>query len=376
MRQPYQTALAALADKGRLRALAPRVGHDFSSNDYLGLAQSSELRDATLAALERGVPVGSGGSRLLRGNHPEHEAVESEAAQYFGAESTLFFAGGYMANFAIFSTLPQKGDLVVHAGLIHASVHEGMRRGRAEFRAALHNDVGGFEAAIVDWRRGGGKGRPWLAVESLYSMDGDSPPLADLMGLADRHDGILVVDEAHATGVLGPDGRGLAAGLEGRENVITLHTCGKALGCAGAFICSPRVVRECLVNRCRPFSFATAPPPLQAATARAALQLSRNGAERRAKLARLIAFTGARLQSQCGVAPSGSQIQPVIVGEDRKAVALAAVLTRQGYDIRAIRPPTVPEGTARLRMALTLNVGEAEVSGLIDALAEAMRTPS
>jgi 8-amino-7-oxononanoate synthase len=373
MHEIYAADLQALAGRGRLRSLRERSGIDFTSNDYLGLAESDELKKAAVDALTRGVPVGSGGSRLLRGNHAEHEALENEAAAYFGAESALYFGGGYVANFAIFATLPQRGDLIVHDELIHASVHEGLRRGRAEFVGVPHNDVDAFETAIVRWRAAGGTGRPWLSVESLYSMDGDSPNLADLFAVADRHDAMVVIDEAHATGVLGPQGRGLAAPFEGRANVITLHTCGKALGTVGGFILAPKVIRDFLVNRARPFIFATAPSPLTAAVTRAALDISRTNPERRERLARLVQFAGSELRRRCNVEPSGSHILPVIIGADRAAVALAASLQRRGFDIRAIRPPTVPEGTARLRIALTLNVDEATVAGLFAALSEDMR---
>src|SRR6185312_12734000 len=288
--------LQALAGRGRLRALRGRSGIDFASNDYLGLAESAELRQAAADALARGVPVGSGGSRLLRGNHPEHEALEREAAAFFGAESALYFGGGYVANFAIFSTLPQRGDLVVHDELIHASVHEGVRRGRAEAVGVAHNDISAFESAIVKWRAAGGKGRPWLSVESLYSMDGDNPNLAELLAVADRHEAMVVIDEAHATGVLGPQGRGFAAPFEGRDNVITLHTCGKALGTSGGFILAPTIIRNFLVNRSRPFIFATAPSPLIAAVTRAALEISRTDPERRERLARLVQFAGGELR--------------------------------------------------------------------------------
>jgi 8-amino-7-oxononanoate synthase len=369
----FETDLRKLADRGRLRSLRERSGIDFTSNDYLGLAESAELRQAAADAVARGVPVGSGGSRLLRGNHPEHEALEAEAATYFGAETALYFGGGYVANFAIFSTLPQTGDLIVHDELIHASVHEGLRRGRADFVAVPHNNVDAFDAAIVRWRQAGGKGRPWLSVESLYSMDGDSPNLAELLAVADRHEAMVVIDEAHATGVLGPQGRGLAAAFEGRDNVMTLHTCGKALGTVGGFILAPRVVRDFLVNRSRPFIFATAPSPLIAAITRVALELSRSNPERRERLSRLVQFSGNELRRQCGIEPSGSQIVPVIIGSDRAAVTLAESLQRKGYDIRAIRPPTVPEGTARLRIALTLNVDERTVAGLFEALSEDLR---
>ena len=373
MHEKLERNLLELAGQSRLRALHMPSGIDFTSNDYLGLAGSDVLRQAAVDALARGVPIGSGGSRLLRGNHPEHEALESEAAAYFGAESALYFGSGYIANFAIFSTLPQRGDLVVHDELIHASVHEGLRRGRAEFVAVPHNDIDAFDAAIVRWRAAGGKGRPWLSVESLYSMDGDSPNLAELFAVADRHDAVVVIDEAHATGVLGPQGRGLAAPFEGRDNVITLHTCGKALGTVGGFILAPRVVRDFLVNRARPFIFATAPSPMIAAVTRVALEISRTDPARREQLARLVQFAGSELRRRCNVEPSGSQILPVIVGADHAAVELAASLQRKGFDIRAIRPPTVPEGTARLRIALTLNVDETIVADLFAALAEDMR---
>src|ERR1700733_6312216 len=373
MHSAFEADLRELADRGRLRSLRERSGIDFTSNDYLGLAESAELRQAAADAVARGVPVGSGGSRLLRGNHPEHEALETEAAGYFGAETALYFGGGYVANLAIFSTLPQTGDLIVHDELVHASVHEGLRRTRAEFVGVPHNNVDAFDAAIVRWRKAGGTGRPWLSVESLYSMDGDSPNLVELLAVADRHEAMVVIDEAHATGVLGPQGRGLAAAFEGRDNVISLHTCGKALGTVGGFILAPRIIRDFLVNRARPFIFATAPSPLIAATPRAALEISRTNPQRREQLARLVQFAGTELRRRCGIEGSGSHILPVIIGADQAAVDVAAALQRRGFDIRAIRPPTVPEGTARLRIALTIAVDQATVADLFEALAEDMR---
>ena len=373
MHEKFEADLNDLAGRGRLRSLRGRSGTDFTSNDYLGLAESEELRRAAFDAIARGVPVGAGGSRLLRGNHDEHEALESEAAAYFGAETALYFGGGYVANFAIFSTLPQRGDLVVHDELIHASVHEGLRSGRADHVAVAHNDIDAFDASIVRWRASGGKGRPWISVESLYSMDGDSPDLAGLLAVADRHEAMIVIDEAHATGVLGPQGRGLAAACEGRENVVTLHTCGKALGSVGGFILAPRAIRDFLINRARPFIFATAPSPLTAAITRAAIEISRTDPERRERLARLVRFASGELRRRCGIVPSGSHILPIVIGSDRAAVSVAASLQERGFDIRAIRPPTVPEGTARLRIALTLNVDEAAVAELFGALAEDMR---
>jgi 8-amino-7-oxononanoate synthase len=373
MSDSHERALKALERRGRLRELAPRSGIDFSSNDYLGLASGPELTEAVAAALAHGVAIGAGGSRLLRGNDPEHEALEADAQAFFGAESCLYFGGGFVANYALFSTLPQRGDLVVHDALIHASVIDGMRAGKATIAAARHNAPHSFEDAILHWRASGGTGRPWIAVESLYSMDGDQAPLTDLIDVARRHDGILVVDEAHATGVLGPGGRGLAHGLEGAPDVVSLHTCGKALGASGALLLAPRVMRDYLVNRARPFIYATAPSPLMAAAVRAALELVGRDTGRRERLASLVAFMGRELERRCGFAPSGSHIQPVVLGSDERAVSVAKALVAEGFDVRAVRPPTVPEGTARLRISLTLNAGEEATSRLLDTLAAVLQ---
>ncbi|MDX8521809.1 8-amino-7-oxononanoate synthase [Mesorhizobium dulcispinae] len=368
----YEATLQGLARKGRLRRLAPRAGLDFSSNDYLGLAACKRLGDAVAAAIARGTPVGATGSRLLRGNAPEHEELEAHAAAFFGAERALFFGGGYIANFAILTALPQKGDLLVLDELAHASMHEGARAGRAQFVLAAHNDVDAVEGQIARWRAEGGIGRVWIAVESLYSMGGDCAPLESLMALADRHEAFIIVDEAHATGVWGPDGRGLAVAFEGRDNVLALHTCGKALGASGALVTGPRALCDYLVNRSRPFIYATAPSPLMAVAAREALAMLADEPMRRIQLHERIALAGRQLAERCGIKPSGTQIQPVVIGVNRRTMAVAAALQARGFDIRGIRPPTVPEGTSRLRISLTLNVDEAAISAMIDALVEAL----
>ncbi len=368
----HDADLGRLDAAARLRRLQPRAGRDFSSNDYLGLATASRLRDAVGAALARGVAVGSGGSRLLRGNDPEHDALEAEAAAFFGSESALFFSSGYAANTALLATLPQRGDLVVHDALVHASAHEGLRLGRADHVATPHNDATAIDDAIGAWRRGGATGRAWIAVESLYSMDGDRAPLADLAAVAARHEAMLLIDEAHATGVFGERGRGLAADLEGGDNVITLRTCGKALGCEGALLCGPRVARDFLVNRGRGFIFSTAPSPLIASAVRESLRILTDEPARRARLAELIAFAE-RALAPCGVAATGSQILPLIIGQDAPTMAMAAALQAAGFDIRGIRPPTVPPGTARLRIAITLKVDEADIAALADTLMALLR---
>ena len=373
MHDSHERALKALAARGRLRSLSPRRGVDFSSNDYLGLGTSSELSSAISEAIARGVPVGAGGSRLLRGNDPEHEALEIEAAAYFGAQSALYMGGGFTANTAIFSTRPQRGDLIVYDELIHASAHDGMRISKAERVAARHNDVAAFADAICTWRANGGDGQIWIAVESLYSMEGDTAPLDDFDRLARAERAMLVIDEAHATGVFGPSGRGLGYALEGAPHIISLHTCGKALGVMGALVLVPRTLRDFLVNRARPFIYATAPSPLMAAGVRAALSLSAAQPERRDALAQRIALFGRQLADRCGVAATGTQIQPVIVKSDTLAVAMAQALQDQGFDVRAVRPPTVPEGSARLRISLTLNASADETISLVDAIAKELK---
>ncbi|UZK68912.1 8-amino-7-oxononanoate synthase [Sphingomonas sp. S1-29] len=367
----HRADLAALAGADRLRSLAPRAGVDFASNDYIGLANSQRLHAAASDALTRGVPVGSGGSRLLRGNHPEHEALEAEAAAFFGAEAALFLANGFVANMALFATLPQRGDLVVYDALLHASAHDGMRLGRAERVAAAHNDVAAFEDTITAWRAAGGSGRVWIAVESLYSMDGDQAPLAELAALADRQDAFLLIDEAHATGVFGQDGRGLAEAFEGKPNVITLHSCGKALGAEGALLCLPAVLRDMLVNRARGFVFSTAPSPLIAAVVRDALRALAEEPWRRDDLRALIVAGGAAL-GPLGAIATGSPILPLILGDDARTMRVARAVQAQGFDVRGIRPPTVPDGTARLRISLTLNATPADVDSLATALQKAL----
>jgi 8-amino-7-oxononanoate synthase len=367
----HMALLDAVKSRDRYRALSARSGLDFSSNDYLGLSGAPRMQAAVADALARGIPVGSGGSRLLRGNHPEHDALEADAATFFGAQSALYFSSGFAANTAIFASLPQRGDLVIHDELVHASVHEGMRLGRAESVAVPHNDVNGFADAIRLWRAKGNVGQVWLAVETLYSMDGDMAPLDDLAALADTHDAFLVIDEAHATGVFGPGGRGLGAHLLGRDNVIALYTCGKALGAEGALICGPAIFREFLINYGRGFIFSTGPSPLMASAVREALRILVEEPDRRATLALLVADARARLRPFGGAAGT-TQIIPVILGDDARAMAVAARIQAAGYDVRGIRPPTVPAGTARLRVTITLNASHQDIAGLADAVAAAV----
>lgn len=366
--EPFRSQLASLEQRGRLRAMAPRAGRDFASNDYLGLASDPIIGQAVADAVARGVPVGSGGSRLLRGNAPEHEGLEAKAAAFFRTQAALFMANGFAANLALFSTLPQRGDLIVADELIHASVHDGIRMSKAAAVFARHNDVQSFADHIATWRTDGGKGRIWIAVETLYSMDGDMAPLADLALLAAKQDATLVLDEAHGTGVFGPDGRGLSSGLDGLHNVVTLHTCGKAMGVEGALICGPRILIDYLINRARAFIFSTAPSPLMAVAVSAAIDRIEQADDLRARLGTLQTDAAEAICAPLGLPKPRSQIIPVVLGDDKRAMAAASALQQAGFDIRGIRPPTVPPGTSRLRISLTLNAGRADVLALGDEL--------
>lgn len=369
----HRRALEALEARGRYRRLMPRAGHDFASNDYLGLAGDDVLRAAATAAIARGVPVGAGGSRLLRGNHDEHELLEVEAAEFFGTEAALFMGGGFNANVAIFSALPQQGDLILHDALIHASTHDGMRLGRAETRSFLHNDAEAAAEVIRDWRAAGGEGQVWIAVEAVYSMDGDLAPLERLKALADTEGAVLVVDEAHSTGMFGRRGRGLAHEIASCPNVLSLHTCGKALGASGALICGDRVLIETLVNKARGFIFATAPSPLNAALVRAALKELAENPARLDTAWKSIDHAHAEAERLCGLTGFHCQILPVVLGEERRTMAAAAALQARGHDIRGIRPPTVARGTSRLRISITLNTSKEVISQMFADLSDVLK---
>lgn len=362
--------LSALEARGRRRRLVPRAGLDFASNDYLGLSGDPAIARAIADAAMDGVPAGAGGSRLLRGNAFEHEALEAKAAAFFGTEAALFMANGFVANLALLATLPQRGDLIVCDELIHASAHDGLRLSKAAHLFARHNDAQSFEDLIVGWRREGGTGRVWMAVETVYSMDGDVAPVDALAEIAMQHDAVLILDEAHASGVFGPGGRGVGAHLEGRGNVVSLHTCGKALGVEGALVCGPRLMIDYLINRARPFIFSTAPSPLIAVAVSAALDLVADGDDLRVRLAKLKALAGEVICAPMGLEMPKSQIVPVILGSDVRTMEVAGALQAMGFDVRGIRPPTVPPGTSRLRVSLTLNVGEEDVRALGRALQE------
>ena len=354
----WEVEIERLQQAHRHRALALPRGIDFTSNDYLGLAQHPALREALIEALERDRVVGAAGSRLLRGHHEEHARLEAFAAEFFGAGKALYFGSGFLANFALFTTLPDRHDAVVFDERIHASVKEGVHASTAERYRARHNDLASFEAELKRARERGAK-QLFVAVESVYSMDGDLAPLTELSALARRFDAVLIIDEAHATGIFGSRGRGLG---ENFQNAIVLHTCGKALGVAGGLVCAPAGTIDYLINRARPFIYSTAPPPCLAAATTRALQLVDEEPWRRERVLKLAQFAHTELNPHAPFA--GSQIVPVIIGSDEAAVSVAQCVQDAGFDVRGIRPPTVPEGTARLRVSINAGHTEDQIRAL------------
>ncbi|MCK6418286.1 MAG: 8-amino-7-oxononanoate synthase [Alphaproteobacteria bacterium] len=352
----YLKTLDDLKDRNRLRTLQKPQGVDLTSNDYLGMRHHPTLHAVAIEALQGGLDLGAGGSRLLRGHTAQHEALEDFAASYFNCEKALYFSCGYQANLAIFQTLPTRGDWILFDEYIHASARDGIQASAARHRKFRHNDMDDLCAVLKEIQI---KRRPeamiWIAVESLYSMDGDFTPVEELVALANEYQAVLVVDEAHATGVWGDKGKGIMFAYARQNNLITLHTCGKALGVAGGLVCTSKVMIDTLINTARPFIYSTAPPPLQALLVKKSLEIlgSAEGDKRRKTLKNNLQYTRSQafLDGQFAQAPS--QILPVMLGDDATAVQIARALHQAGFDIRAIRPPTVPPGTARLRLSLS-----------------------
>jgi 8-amino-7-oxononanoate synthase len=342
---------------------------DFSSNDYLGLAGDPRVARAAAAALrEHG--TGAGAARLLSGNHPLHQALETELAALKGARAALLFPTGYAANVGAIPALVGRGDAVYSDALNHASLIDGCRLSRAERRVFPHLDVKALDAMLrQDARR---FRRRLIVVDAVFSMDGDLFPLDALVKTARRHGAWTYVDDAHGTGVLGREGRGSPEhwGVEGRLDVV-MGTLGKAVGAAGAFVAGSSALREVLMNRARSFVFTTAPPPALAAAALAALRIAREEPWRRTRVRAHARRLRCALEAM-GVAapgPAEGHIVPVLAGSPSRAVALGDALRERGFLVGAVRPPAVPPGTSRLRITLSAAHTDAHLDGLVDALA-------
>ncbi len=340
----------------------------FCSNDYLGLANDPALVAAACAGA-RTWGVGSGASHLVSGHLGPHAALEEKLAAFTGFDRALLFSTGYMANLAIVPALVGRGDAVFADRLNHASLIDAVQLSRADGQRYAHADLAALERLLA----ASTARRHLILSDAVFSMDGDLAPLPGLLALAERYDAWLVVDDAHGFGVLGPQGRGSIGhfGLPASRRLICMGTLGKAAGGAGAFVAANATVIEWLVQRARSYIFTTAGSPLVACALATSLELIAAGDERRAHLWRLVAqlrdgLAGTRWR----LLPSPTAIQPVIVGDNHEALRLAAALDARGLWVPAIRPPTVPQGTARLRVSLSAAHSEAQVAVLVDALRE------
>ena len=379
--QELQTELDALEHDGLKRTrrtlelpCGPQAQVDrrplisFCSNDYLGLANDPALVDAACAGA-RSWGVGSGASHLVSGHLAAHAALEQRIAEFTGFARALLFSTGYMANLGIVPALVGRNDAVFADRLNHASLIDAVQLSRADSQRYPHADLAALERLLTT----SGARRKLILSDAVFSMDGDLAPLPGLLALAERFDTWLVVDDAHGFGVLGRQGRGSLAhfNLPAAERLVYMGTLGKAAGAAGAFVAGSATVIEWLQQRARSYIFTTASSPIIACALAASLDLIAAGDARRQHLWQLVAqLRDGLADTRWHLLPSPTAIQPVIIGDNHAALRIAGALYERGLWVPAIRPPTVPRGTARLRVSLTAAHSEAQLARLVDALRE------
>ncbi len=378
-RRIAHTACAPHQSVGPVETPRPQSLLTFCSNDYMGLASHPDVV-AALAEGARLYGAGSGASHLVSGHSLAHARLEEELARWFAPTipqaRTLYFCTGYMANLAVLTALGTAGATLFCESLNHASLIDGARLARADVQRYPHCDAAALDALLA----ASTSPLKLIVTDSVFSMDGNVAPLAELLALAERHDAWIIVDDAHGFGVLGEDGHGVlqALGLNS-ERFIYIGTLGKAAGVAGAFVAAHETIIEHLVNTARPYIYTTAAPPAVAHALMASLAIieGEEGRQRRANLNRLIADLRAGLAPLAAAAGwqlgnSATAVQPLIVGDNAVSLALSARLEADGIRVGAIRPPTVPEGTARLRITLSASHTAADVQRLVGVLASAV----
>ncbi|QEL17891.1 aminotransferase class I/II-fold pyridoxal phosphate-dependent enzyme [Limnoglobus roseus] len=362
-------ALEELRGQGRFRSLKLPRGLDFTSNDYLGYG-------ARVAPTGEPVMARSGiASRLLRGHHAVWDEVESSLAAWHGADAVLMMNSGFSANEGLISTVVEPGDWVASDELNHACIVEGLRVCRPRKFVFRHNDLNHLEDGLRAEAAKRPAGRElFIVTESLFSMDGDRAPLCEIVALAERYGAGVIVDEAHSTGCFGPGGSGVIDELGLRDRVLaTVHTGGKAIGVTGAYVCGSRLLKDYLVNKCRHLIFTTALPPIVGNWWLDALDRVRSGDADREKLHANAAAVHRTLARHSVPTLGDSYIIPVVLGDDPLAVRVATRLQERGYDVRAIRPPSVPQGTARLRLSIHADHDPAVLQRMAEHVAEAVR---
>jgi len=346
----YRSLRRVEGDQDATLILDGREVINFSSNNYLGIANHPALADAAKAAIDR-YGCGSGASRLISGNMTLHEELETKITEFKGCEAALVFNSGFQANTGILATLVGEGDAILSDALNHASIIDGCRLSRARSQVYAHSDLDSLETGLKAAASGA---RKLIVTESIFSMDGDEAPLLGIVELAEKYGAMVMVDEAHGTGVFGPNGAGVVAkrGLTNRVD-IQMGTLGKALGGFGAYVAGSNALRELLINRCRSFIFTTSLPPAVMAMAIAAIDLVVNEPRRRETLrTNCRTLRKGLLDLGFELTPSESAILPLIVGDAARCMEVSTQLLESGVFAQGIRPPTVPPGTSRLRITL------------------------
>jgi 8-amino-7-oxononanoate synthase len=346
----YRRLRSVEGEQGPTLTVDGREVINFSSNNYLGLANHPALREAAKDAIDR-YGCGSGASRLISGNMTLHEELEAKLAELKGTEAALIFNSGFQANVGIISTLIGQGDAVFSDALNHASIIDGCRLSRAKVYVYGHADLQQLEDCL---KQASACRRKLIVTETLFSMDGDEAPLEEIVDLAEKYDAMLMVDEAHATGVYGPNGAGIVAKLGlGDHVLVQMGTLGKALGGFGAYVAGSAGFRELMINRCRSFVFTTSLPPAVMAMGIAALDIVKKEPQRRRSLWENCATLQTGLKALgYAVANGQSQIMPLMVGDANECMRLSEQLLGRGIFAQGIRPPTVPPGTSRLRITV------------------------
>ena len=362
--------LAEIEVTGLTRKLKSPCGLDLSSNDYLGLAKDKRIKEAAAEAIKT-YGVGSTGSRLLRGESESFAEVESCFAQWKGTERSLFFSSGYQANLGLLTTFADSSDVVFSDELNHASLIDGIRLAKAKCVIFKHKDINDLAAVL---RETSTSGQKFLVTESLFSMDGDIAPLDKYAQICRETNTELIVDEAHAVGVFGQTGSGLIEEFGIADDVfLSVNTAGKALGVSGVFVAGDDWAIEYLIQTSRSFIFSTAPIPAIPSALLTAIDIVRNDPMLLEKLSDTCRFFRRSLAEHGFVVESGhledrSQIVPIHVGDNDRATKIAAEIQSLGYDVRAIRPPTVAEGTARLRISLNVSLTDEVLSSFAETL--------
>ena len=347
----------------------------FASNDYLGLANHPRVVEAAMRAMKR-YGLGAGASHMVTGHYKLHEELEGRLASFVGLPKALLFGSGYAANLGILTALAGRGDVIFADKLNHACLNDGAQLSRANFKRYAHNDIDKLRTQLADWRKSGSNtARILIVTDAVFSMDGDIAFVPELLELAEEHDALLVLDDAHGFGVLGYRGKGVLEhfNMLGKtsERIVYMATLGKAAGGYGAFVAGHEDVIDWIMQAARTYLFSTATPPAIAAGALAALDIMTEDHERRRHLRMLIDFFNDSLKLNFATLPfSQTAIQPVIVGTNATALAFAEELRQRHFLVPAIRPPTVPIGSSRLRVSLSANHNVDDVFDLITAITD------